>query len=135
MHAGQHVNPTENERGIIMGLLLPTFRRRVVAEINGKNQSSLETVSAVKEGKLLRITEGGDKRSRVDGSEYVVAHVQVKPGTAIRVAGYGAEQIAAIRNIPVGGDFNAILTPMTRDAYKLVEFEAPSAQSGEQSAA
>lgn len=112
-----------------MGLILPTFRRRVEAEINGKRQSSLETVSAVKGGKLLRITEGGEKRSRVDGSEYVVAHVQVKPGVAIRVAGYGAEQIAAIRNIQVDGEFNAILTPMTRDAYKLVEFEAQPAES------
>lgn len=106
-----------------MGVLLPNFRRPVVASFGGKTRTSLESVAGIQEGTLLRITEGREGGSKVDGSEYVVAHVQVKPGTVIRVAGYGSEQIAQIRAVEVGGAFSATLSPMARNGYKLVEFE------------
>jgi hypothetical protein len=111
-----------------MGILLKSFRRPVTAVVGGKTRSSLETASAVTGGKLLRISEGRAEGSKVDGSEYVVAHVQVNPGTVIRVAGYGQEQIDQIRAVPEDGEFNAILSPMARGGYKLVEFDKPAPQ-------
>lgn len=114
-----------------MGILLPNFRRPVVATFGGKQRTSLETVAGIQKGTLLRISEGRESGSKVDGSKYVVAHVQVQPGTVIRVAGYGAEQIEAIRAVKVDGEFNAVLSPMARGGYKLVEFE-PAEASGPQ---
>jgi hypothetical protein len=115
-----------------MGILLSNFRRRVTAEFNGKKVSSLETVAGVKNGTLLEVTTGVETGSRTDGSQYVVAHVQIQPGTVIRVAGYGAEQIEQIRAVKLNGEFSALLSPMGRGGYKLVEFDTPVAAPGPQ---
>lgn len=110
------------------GILLSNTRRRVSATINGKVLSSLESVQAIQGGTLLKISDGREAGSKTDGSQYVVAHVQVNPGTVIRVAGYGDAQIAEIRAINIGSPFNAFLSGMGRGGFKLVEFDKTADQ-------
>ena len=116
-----------------MGVLLPNFRRSVSATVNGRVVKSLETVAAVSGGTLLGITEGRQEGSKTDGSQYVVAHVQITPGTKIRVAGYGEEQIKAIRAIEQdkAGAFSAVLSPMGYGGFKLVEFDKTAEQAAQ----
>jgi hypothetical protein len=108
------------------GILLSNTRRRISATIGGKVVSSLESGPAIVGGKLLRISEGREGGSKTDGSAYVVAHVQVNPGTVIRVAGYGPDQVAQINAIQPDGTFSAFLSGMGRGGYKLVEFDKPA---------
>lgn len=117
------------------GILLRNYRTRNSAEVGGRTRSTFATESAVIGGKLLKVSEGREQGSRVDGSKYVVAHVQVVPGTKIRVAAYGDDQIAKIKELTEGEDFpTAILSDMMpgRDqssAYKFVRFDEPTAQA------
>jgi hypothetical protein len=119
-----------------MGVLLSNARRRVSVTIAGKTIHSLEKASVISEGTLLQIVEGREEGSKNGGIPYVVAKVQVKPGTDIRVAGYGEEQIAAIRAVSSEpGKFTAYLSGMGRGGYKLTEFVPEEAQSAVQTAA
>ena len=118
-----------------MGVLLPSFRRRVTATIAGRKQSSLETVASIQDGVLLSVKEGHENGSRIDGSTYIVANVQVAPGRVIHVAGYGEDQVKAIRDLAATGEnpeFSAILRPTNRSWFKLAEFiptDAPVEQT------
>jgi hypothetical protein len=110
-----------------MGVFLPNAVKRVETVFNGRVQRSLVPGSLITDGKLLEIVEGREEGSKLDGSEYVVARVQVKPGQVIRVTGYGAEEIASIRKIGVGGSFSSFNTKVVYGGCKLVEFQAPTA--------
>jgi len=112
-----------------MGVLLPNFRRRVQTTIGERTQSSLETVAAIKGGVLLSIKDGHEKGSRLDGSKYVVANVQVAPGRVIHIAGYGEDQVNAIKAMKVQDAFSAVLRPSARNWFKLDSFLPTEEQS------
>ena len=117
------------------GVLLPSFRRRVQTTIGDRTQGALETVAAITGGVLLSTKEGHPDGSRIDGSSYITATVQVEPGRVIRVAGYGEDQVKQIKAMKEKDVFSAILRPSARNWFKLAEFLPAVQEADPQSAA
>lgn len=118
-----------------MGVLIPNSRRRVTAVVNGRRVSGMETVAVLQNGTIDHVTKGRETGARSDGSVYATAHVQVVPGTVVRVTGYGEENAEKLLNMKQGDPISAFITPISRfgQGYKLAEFipEDPAAEAAQ----
>jgi hypothetical protein len=115
-----------------MGVLIPNgFRRQVSITVLGKTAKSLETLSVLQAGTVLRIKAGAEEGSKTDGSAYSTLFAQVRPGTVARITAYGDADVAAVNALKPGDQVSALMTPIRERGmgYKLVEFiptEAPA---------
>jgi hypothetical protein len=124
------------------GLIIPTYRRRISVQFDGRTINSLQSVAGVKDATVISISEGNPKGSRgMDHAEYATVHAQVEPGTVARITAYGpSEGLDQLRALKSGETVSALVTPYgsSRDnlGFKLVKFlpvDAPA--SADQAAA
>ena len=106
-----------------MGVLISNFRRSVTATLMGKQTKSLETKSGVADGIVDHITEGKEEGSKIDKSQYVTAFINVKPGTQVRVSGFGPDEIATLKALNHGDVVDVVMTQFGTKGtgYKLDE--------------
>jgi hypothetical protein len=111
-----------------MGVLVSNTRRQVKTVLNGRTHTGMETVAIINDGKLVRLVAGKEEGSKLDGSEYTTAFVQVKPGHVIRIVGYDTNA-QALQALKTGDTVSGVLTPMPRNWFKLAELAEPETQT------
>ena len=105
-----------------MGLIIPNTRRRITTNVGNQKFTGIESGSVLSDGKFMGLLDNRKEVSQNDGSVYAAARIQEKPGTVIRLVGYGEQAVEQLKTMKEGDSVSAFMTPMTRGGYKLVEF-------------